>query len=80
MKNALISPNEQVGYVSGWDGKFPIYTVIGQRVAEVADAEFPIAPPLFWMACADDVVADVYYYDPTDSTIKLMPEPVPKPV
>jgi hypothetical protein len=64
MKNALICPNQ------------PVET--GYRVAEVADATFEVAPPLFWVECADDVVADQFWYDPSDDTIKLIPEP-PEP-
>lgn len=65
MKYALISPVEprEAGY----------------RVAEVADNSFEIAPPLFWVECADDVVADVYWYDPSDETIKPVPVPVVEP-
>jgi hypothetical protein len=77
MKKALISPNEQVSYISGWDGQNPVYTELGQRVAEVCDAEFEVATPLFWLDCADDVVADQFYYDGT--AIQAIPESPPKP-
>jgi hypothetical protein len=86
MKNALISPNEQVRYVSSWTpwvnqpplqpiSPQPIYTTIpnAQRVAEVVDATFQIAPPLFWVTCADDVVQDKFYYDTVTSTILPVP-------
>jgi hypothetical protein len=74
MKKALISPNESpIQYISGWTEtipKQPIYSVYANscRVAEVCDAEFEIAPPLFWVDCADDVVSDdvvsdEFYYD-----------------
>lgn len=59
MKNALISPNE------------PRET--GYRVAEVSDQPFEVAPPLFWVQCADNIVADQFWYDPSDETIKLFP-------
>jgi len=68
--NALISPNEKVIDPNTGD-------VIGERVAEVCETEFPIAPPLFWTPCADDVVANVWYYDPADQQIKLTPQPTP---
>lgn len=58
---ALISPIE------------PVLT--GYRVAEVRQQEFQVAEPLFWVACANNVVADQFWYDPTDQTIKLIPEP-----
>lgn len=63
MKNALISPLE------------PRET--GYRVAEVVDTPFEVAPPLFWVECADDIVADVYWYDPSNGTFALVPEPEP---
>jgi hypothetical protein len=60
---ALISPSEpsQSGY----------------RVAEVAVTSFEVASPMFWVACADDVVADQWWYDPSDSTFKQIPAPTP---
>jgi hypothetical protein len=51
----------------------------GYRVAEVGAADFPVAPPLFWLDCAADVVADQFWYDPQDRTIKPIPEPEPNP-
>lgn len=65
MKQALISPNE------------PRET--GYRVAEVCAVAFQVARPLFWVACADDVVADEFWYDPTNQTIKPIPQPEPAP-
>jgi hypothetical protein len=61
MKEALISPNE------------PRET--GYRVAQVVDQgqTFEIGNPLFWTPCADDVVADQFWYDPTDKLIKPFP-------
>lgn len=63
MKEALISPDE------------PVQT--GYRVAQVvADGQtFPVADPMFWTACADDVVADKFWYDPADSQIKPVSVP-----
>lgn len=55
MKWALISPNED------------------NRVAQVADTikdTFEVAPPLKWIQCPDDVVADRYTYDGTTFTPK----------
>lgn len=66
MKQALISLNE------------PVET--GYRVAQIADQSFEIAPPLFWVECADDVVADQFWYDPSDQTIKAMSAPESVPV
>lgn len=51
---ALISPNEVVIDGNG--------VALGFRVAQVSKLSFDVAPPLFWIECADDVVADHYYY------------------
>ena len=64
---ALISPNEKVYAADG--------ALLGDRVAEVTATPFEVAPPLFWIACASDVVADQWYY----ANNVLMPIP-PKPV
>lgn len=73
MKEALISPTEKVYKYDG--------TLLGDRVAEVANQSFEIAPPLFWVACADDVVADQFYYDPNTQQIAVIPaKPVPPEV
>jgi len=87
MKNALISPNEQpIKYVSGWTTDTPpeaIFTSIADscRVAEVVPEgqTFPIAEPLFWTPCADDVVADRWYYNTGDDEIYPVPEDAPYP-
>jgi len=84
MKKALISPNELITYISGWTDSVPpqpIYTTIpnGGRVAEVSDADFPVALPLFWVDCDDNIFADVWYYDSATGEFILTPEPVPPP-
>jgi hypothetical protein len=85
MKNALISPMQApIEYVSGWTTNTPsepIWTPIENscRVAEVEDQTFEVAPPLFWTPCADDVVADQFYYNTADEQIYPVPEPAPKP-
>ena len=47
----------------------------GYRVAQVEDAAntFEVAPSLFWVDCAEDVVADQFWYDPSDELIKANP-------
>lgn len=50
----------------------------GYRVAQVSEQEFLVAEPLFWINCSDEIVADQYWYDPVDQTIKLLPETVPQ--
>ena len=65
MKQALISPNEKVYNYAG--------TLLGERVVEVTTNPFVVAPPLFWTACADNVVADQWYYDPATFQIVIVP-------
>ena len=63
MKEALISTIE------------PCET--GYRVAQVVSEgeTFPVAEAYFWTPCADDVVADQFWYDPSDQQIKPIPQP-----
>jgi hypothetical protein len=52
----------------------------GFRVAQVApdNKTFPVADGLFWVDCADDVVADQFWYDPNDQEVKPFPQPEPE--
>jgi len=63
MKQALISTIE--------------FRETGYRVAEVvAEGQtFPVSTEMFWTPCADDVVADQFWYEPSDQTIKPIPIP-----
>jgi hypothetical protein len=70
---ALINPNEETKYISLWNEKTPVYTVLGQRVCEVAENNFPVAKPLFWIDCNNDVIADLYYYDAITQSILIKP-------
>lgn len=88
MKNALIDPTTYVSYVSSWAAPVPpspypapIFTEIpnSARVAQVADATFDVAPPLFWTDCEDNVVADQWYYDTDTQQIIPVPAPAPYP-
>lgn len=38
----------------------------GTRVCEVAAQEFPVAPPLHWLDCPDDIVADRFTLEDGD--------------
>jgi hypothetical protein len=67
MKKALISPIEQVYSYNN--------TLLGDRVAEVADQDFPVAAPFFWVDCSDDIVADKWYYVDGSIIEKPIPEP-----
>ena len=82
MKKAIIDPRESVFYVSGYNTKGdPIMAEIpnSARVAEVTDIEFPVADPLFWVDCADDVKADQWYYDTVQQVCVQVPAPPPAP-
>ena len=50
----------------------------GYRVAQVEpdNQTFPVAAGLFWMSCADNVVADQFWFDPATNTFQAFPVPV----
>lgn len=52
----------------------------GYRVAQVEQTEFPMAEAFFWVDCADDVVADQFWYDPQDKSIKSIPNLPPNSI
>ena len=89
MKKALIDPTTQLQEVTGWtlnpNSSGPKYLPVlvtitnSARVAEVANQAFEVAPPLFWMDCADDVVADQWYYDTATQKIIVVPPSAPLP-
>jgi len=47
----------------------------GYRVAQVLTTgeTFPVSTEMFWTPCDDNVVADEFWYDPVDQTIKPIP-------
>lgn len=63
MKKALISPIEKIYFNNG---------TVGSRVAQVTDAEFPVAAPLFWIDCVDECVADKWYYSDSDNKLYVI--------
>lgn len=65
---ALISPEEKR---TDYQGN------VGERIAQVEQASFEVAPPLFWVDCPDNCVADVWWY--YNGVCEVMPEP-PTPV
>jgi hypothetical protein len=82
---ALISPNESpITHIVSWTGNpsYPIFEAYPNscRVAQVEpdDQTFGVAEPLFWADCANDVVADQWYYDTVKQTVNLIVN-VPKP-
>jgi hypothetical protein len=87
---ALISIDENTQYISGWNNPvppsikyIPIYTVCGERIVQVQENEFPVALPLFWIDCDNDVTPEKNCYDGTTQTIILIPpnvdDPTPPP-
>lgn len=72
MKHALISPLEIVFDYSNPPAQ------IGMRVADVMDAPFEVAEPLFWAPCADDVTGHGWYWTGSDFAMKppipIMPD------
>ena len=52
MKKALISPQET---------KMISETEIGYRIADIVDAEFDVASPLFWIDVPDDTQTNKLY-------------------
>lgn len=67
MNNALISPTE---LIYSYDN-----TLIGVRIAEVAQTPFEVAPPLYWIECADNVNAFDWYFQTETNTCELKPIP-----
>jgi hypothetical protein len=67
MNNALISPTE---LIYSYDG-----TLIGVRIAEVAQTPFEVAPPLYWIECADDINAQDWYFQTETQSCQLKPIP-----
>lgn len=85
MKNALISPNEKpIKYIVSWTTDTPPEPIWGDienscRVAEVEVTPFEVSAPLFWVECADNVVADQFYYNTSTNEIYPVPPAPPKP-
>lgn len=65
MNNALISPQE---LIYSYDG-----TLLGERIAEVSQTPFEVAPPLFWFECANEVNAENWYYQTETASCQLIP-------
>lgn len=83
MKQAMISPQEIREYQTGWNGTEPVYAE-GWRVAQVVPEgqTFPMADPIFWIDCADEVTQDGWVYSPLDNQLyvaNLPPLPIEQP-
>ena len=80
MKKALVDTQTSVQHIASWveipDTTPKQYNAIYEtyansaRVCEVSDTPFEVYKTLIWLDCADDVVADQYYYDTESKTIK----------
>ena len=69
---ALIHLTQPVSHVIAWDGKKPVMELYANsaRVCDVAQQEFEVAPEeLIWVDCADNVMADYYWYDTVAKTV-----------
>jgi hypothetical protein len=75
---ALISPTQNAQYISSWDGSTPVYTVVGQLIAEISDAEFPVATPFYWVACDNTITQLGYGYNETTQQFVVIPPDEPK--
>jgi hypothetical protein len=53
----------------------------GYRVAEIVNTlpSYELAPDHQWIECADDLIADAKWFDPTNNTFKDFPPP-PAPI
>lgn len=84
---ALISPNEISPYIESWTYNTarnvwdPVFADVPDswRVAQVQEETFEVAEPLFWTDCANDVVADEWYYQTSTGAILPIPAPAPIP-
>jgi hypothetical protein len=59
---ALINPNEIVE--------------TGYRVCEKHETGFDVCNPLFWLDCNDTIIADQFWFDPTDNSFKEIIRPI----
>ena len=78
MQKAIIDPRVTVYRVTGYapDGSDIVQQIPDSaRVAEVTDVEFPVAEPLFWVACPDEAKADQWYYDTVQKVCLQIPSP-----
>jgi hypothetical protein len=52
----------------------------GNRLCQVEADAFPVAPPLHWVECADDVSAETHDYVDGEFVVKPPRPPAPSPV
>jgi hypothetical protein len=45
----------------------------GYRVSQVEEQSFPVAEPIFfWVDCDNTIVADRYWFDPSNNSFKVL--------
>jgi hypothetical protein len=68
---ALIDTTTSVNHIVSWNGTTPVIETYpnSQRICEVVEQEFSVADNLIWIDCANNVVADQFYYDSATQTI-----------
>lgn len=67
---ALISPLEILKFIDG---------STGTRVAQVTEEDFPVAAPLFWVECPDEVAAETHHWTGEGFALNLDPYQEPDP-
>jgi hypothetical protein len=73
---AFIDPTTTVQYIQSWTAEKPYKPIWATypnsgRVCQVEpdNKTFPIGLPYFWTPCADDVLADQFWYDTVNKVI-----------
>jgi hypothetical protein len=83
---ALISPNETstVKWITSWklENNQWVPDTYGsvdncQRIVEVEQETFLVAPPMYWVDCPDDCRPDIWYHH--EGQVYLKPQSVPPP-
>lgn len=64
MKKALLEPNGRIAQIE------PV-----NQEPQSEGIPFPVAPPLFWVDCAEDVTMQTHYFDGTSFVLKPPPPP-----
>ena len=82
MKKALCDTTNSVQHIISWEGNNAIYETYpnSARVCEVTDTPFEVYPTLIWVDCADDVLADQYWYNKETKTINVIENESPPPI
>jgi hypothetical protein len=86
---ALIDPNASVSYIVSWsffnNQYYPNYQTYpdSARVCQVEPDNqiFPVADPLYWEDCPDNIIADQYWFNlVTKEYAEVQNAPMPKQV